>query len=206
MKKDKRVYIPAILVLLISIGFLVYYFLSLPSGEGAGHMPKGEHLPGERPQEGGEIFKTFGTISIIVMAASYSWFRFKKILRSPVPQLKKLSRFIHKAHHFFGWTALIIAIVHGGYYLLTKFGDFHTKSGLAVILLFITLAVYGYLVKRVRNKYIKSVHFLLSNLCIAALLVHAAGQVLATASGTIALFIILWLVERQAKRSQPSSI
>jgi ABC-type Fe3+ transport system permease subunit len=164
---------PAISVAILSILLIIYYYYSNVHGDhprpprGGGGGPRG----GFRPDggKGLNIFITFGTLAVISGAISFSWFFLKKKLKSPSTPIKKLVKIFNIAHYYSGWIALVFIAIHGTYYLLTKFNNSNTFSGLAAFILILTLAIYGYKMKRKPNKFMRKTHYLLSLLWLVAL-------------------------------------
>lgn len=199
MKLSRKVLIPAVIVAVISIALVIYALYTMPQ-----HVP-GEHprgIPGERPPEGSslkEIFNNVGNVAILCGAVSYLWFIFKKRLTSPSQPVKKLGKVIYKFHSYTGWAALLLTVVHGVYYI-AKVDEHGYLTGIAAFLLLLSLAVYGWLLKRYRNKFMRSAHFLLCNLWVAALLIHAGGSAVLMTGATLLIWIAVWAVERSIKR------
>jgi hypothetical protein len=201
MKSGKAVFIPAIIVIIASILLVAFSLFAIKHGPqpipGGGPPPDGRRPPGEGGS-GLELFKTFGTLALLCGAISFSWLRFKNRLKSKSEPIKKIAKTIYTAHTYTGYAALIF-ILAGTYFLITKFHDVNIYTGLASFIILLTLAVYGWLIKRVRNKYMRKVHFLLSIVWIPALLLHAGGSFIMTAVVTIALWAVFWILERSTQ-------
>ncbi|KEO84010.1 hypothetical protein [Tumebacillus flagellatus] len=202
-----RIWLPAIVVLVAAAALIVYYFTHQPQRPNFQGAP-GPRTPGQRPpagmrppmEEGSETFTLLGNIAIAFGALSFWWFLFKKKLGSPNALIKKTGKLLYKAHTFTGYLALILTTVHGGYYLITKFSDVKTKSGLAGFLLLLTLAVYGMLYKRVKNKDMRKTHFVLTNAWLVVLCIHAGGFFFFMIVVTVALWALLWLISKRAQK------
>ena len=201
MKKWK-VYIPAIIVVLFCAALLIYEFYAAPTG--------GPHVRGPRP-EGGfhpdgkhfeksplhEVFNWFGTLAIIGGAVTYSWVRFKKKLNSQSPWIKRFSKLLFRVHNIVGYAILILGMAHGVYYLVTeKLAHKGMLSGIAAFVLLLVVGVYGFLIRRLKNKYTKKVHFWVSNVSLIALLIHAGGSFIGPAAATLAIWGIVEIAER----------
>jgi hypothetical protein len=207
MKPNRAIFIPAISVAIVSILLIIYYYNAAAHGAPA-NLPSGALPPGgsgTRPRppegEGADPFKFLGTLAIICGAISFSWFRLKKKLASPSRPIKKLAKIMYAAHTYTGWIALILIVIHGAYYLITKLNDPSIFSGLAAFLLLLALAIYGWLMKRKPNKQMRKMHFLLSNLWLLALLVHAGGNFILVVAVTLMIWAIIWIIELAAKRA-----
>lgn len=121
---------------------------------------------------------------------------FKKKLTSTSIPIRKLGKLLYNIHKFIGWTALVLILVHGVYYLITKLQDDKIFTGLAAFLILLTLAGYGWLIKRVRNSLMRKVHMFLSIVWIPALLLHAGGTAIITVVVTAAFWILVIFMER----------
>jgi hypothetical protein len=188
MKQNRSIFAPAIAVAIISILLIAYYFYAA------------SHETNPQPPQG-NFFTTLGTFAVISGAISFSWFRFKKKLKSPSLFIKKLAKIFYVAHTYAGWIALVLIGVHGGYFLITRLNDSNILSGLAAFFLNLTLAIYGWFIKRKPNKFMRKTHFLLSILWLLVLIVHAGGTFIAIAIITLMVWGIIWIVEKRAKPS-----
>ncbi|NGM84293.1 hypothetical protein G5B47_17930 [Paenibacillus sp. 7124] len=146
-----------------------------------------------------EPFKLLGTIAVVCGAVSFSWMGFKKKLKSTSLPVRKLGKLLHRVHQFKGWTALVLILVHGAYYLITKLHDDKIFTGLAAFLILLALAGYGWLIKRVRNKWMRKVHFFLSLIWIPLLLLHAGGSAIVTGVITAVVWAGAALLERRTE-------
>jgi hypothetical protein len=152
-----------------------------------------------RPEESGDLFTTLGTTAVICGAVSFAWLLFRKKLASPSKPVRKLGKLLYKIHTFTGWAALALIAVHGTYFLLTKSQDGKIYTGLAGFLIVLALAGYGLAINRVKNKYLRLVHRMLSFAWIPVLLLHAGGSFIAAALATMALWGAIWFAERLAE-------
>ncbi|MFK4302101.1 hypothetical protein ABH892_002205 [Paenibacillus sp. RC254] len=213
MKTKKTVWIPAIIaVTAAALLVIYYYYMSSVSGGGPGpRPPEGgvSNLPtgpvGRRPGgEGGgngEIFKTLGTISVFLGAAAFSWFWFKKKLRSPSIWVRKAGKLLHSLHKLLGWATLILIAVHGIYFLITKLQDHKTYTGLAGFAILLAIAGYGFFINKVRNKWMRTVHRLLGLLWVPVLLLHAGGSAIMAVIASLAVGVLVWVLERMAGKT-----
>ncbi|BCG57199.1 hypothetical protein [Paenibacillus sp. URB8-2] len=204
MSKRKTVWIPAILAVIFSLLLIAYSFYAQANGT----HPQPSSGAGGLPPQGGrkedlELFKWLGTMAVVCGAVSFSWVRFKKKLRSSSLPVQKLGKLLHRIHQFMGWTALALILVHGAYYLITRLQDDKIFTGLAAFLILLTLAGYGWLIKRVRNKWMRKAHFFLSLMWIPLLLLHAGGSAILTAVITAVVWVGVTFLERQA---QPKAV
>jgi hypothetical protein len=220
MKITKTIWIPAIIAAMAAVLLVVYYYYmssSHSSGEFRVHTPEGgaRHLPagglrrspgGEGLGAGGEIFKTLGTIAVFLGASSFSWFWFKKKLKSPSIWVRRTGRLLHSVHKLLGWATLIIVAVHGTYFLITKSQDNKIYTGLAGFAILLTLVGYGFFINKIRNKWTRTVHRSLGLLWVPVLLLHAGGTAIAAVIASLAVWLVVWLLERTAAtvRSMPA--
>ncbi|GIM46359.1 hypothetical protein DNHGIG_19080 [Collibacillus ludicampi] len=206
MNQGRRVLIPAILVAFVSVLLVIYSYYTMPlhpQGSPAGvHPPAGSHT-GIPPREGKNHFDftILGNIAIFCGVFSYWWFLFKKKLTSPSQSLKKMSKRIYSLHTYTGWIALVLIIIHGGYYLITDLHHPKLLTGVAAFILLLGLAIYGWLYKRVRNKYLRTSHFILSNVWFMALLIHAGGFFILMVVVTFVLWAVIGIMDWSAKKA-----
>ncbi|MBL0386446.1 hypothetical protein JJB07_07280 [Tumebacillus sp. ITR2] len=209
MEKGRlRIWVPAILVILVSAALIAYYYYSIPTrvpgqrppmGEGMGN---GQRPPGMHKEEGNEIFTLLGNIAIAFGGLSFWWFLFKKKLGTPNNLIKKTGKLLYKVHTYTGYIALILVTIHGGYYLITKFSDAKVKSGLAGFLLLLALAIYGMLFQRVKNKDMRKTHFVLTNAWLVVLCIHAGGFFFFMICATVVVWGLVWYLSKNAKKPE----
>ena len=208
MKTKITVWIPAIIATVVALLLLAYYMvLSHGSGEVRMHAPGGvgrmSPPEGEGPRGGGEIFKTLGMIAVFLGAVSFSWFWFKKKLRSPSMLVRKIGKILHAVHKLMGWATLSITSTHGFYFLITKPGDKNMYTGLAALVILLMIAGYGLFIQKIRNKWMRTVHRWLGLLWVPILLLHAGGSTIVAVIGSLAVGALVWLLEKIAVRSIP---
>ncbi|MBM7652222.1 hypothetical protein [Neobacillus cucumis] len=217
MNPKIRTYLPAILIILIAAGILIYQALSkqdvpddlkhkMQEAAKNGQNLTPEQMKAMRGKGDGGGLKGWmtqvGNVSIFLGTVAFWWFRFKKKMTSKVPFIKKLSKFLYKVHNFVGWTALVLTAVHGAYFLYTKkLGDHDQLSGIAAGLILLTLAMYGYVIRKIKNKWTRQVHRLLSFAWLIALAFHAGGFFGTCVGASIGLWILIEFFERS--QSQP---
>ncbi|MGW9528162.1 hypothetical protein ACWHAM_10485 [Paenibacillus terrae] len=215
MKTKKTVWIPAIIAVAVAALLVIYYYYmsSVSSGGepgprppegGVGNVPAGPvgGRPGGEGRGGnGEIFKTLGTISVFLGAAAFSWFWFKKKLRSPSILVRKAGKLLHSLHKLLGWATLILIAVHGIYFLITKLQDNKTYTGLAGFAILLAIAGYGFFINKVRNKWMRTVHRLLGLLWVPVLLLHAGSSVIMAVIASLAVGVLVWMLEKMAGKT-----
>ncbi|EHS54780.1 hypothetical protein P4H71_15580 [Paenibacillus kribbensis] len=214
MKTKKTVWIPAMIAVAVAaLLVLYYYYMSSVSGGGPGPRPPeggvgnvpagqmGRPPGGGRHGGNGEIFKTLGTISVFVGAAAFSWFWFKKKLRSPSMLVRKAGKLLHAMHKLLGWATLILVAVHGVYFLVTKLQDSKTYTGLACFAILLAIAGYGFFINKVRNKWMRTVHRSLGLLWVPVLLLHAGSSVIMAVIASIAVGVLVWMLEKMAGKT-----
>ncbi|WCK54909.1 hypothetical protein PP175_02525 [Aneurinibacillus sp. Ricciae_BoGa-3] len=204
MSQNRRAFIPVILVTLISVLLIAYFFYTTsnaPRPHQGIHPPNGSHGMPHPDGKKGFDFTLFGNIAIACGAISYWWFLFKKKLASPSKPLKKVAKRLYSIHTYTGWAALVFIIIHGGYYLITDFHNSKIFTGLAAFLLLLALALYGWLYKRVRNKFMRTSHFILGHIWLVALLIHTGGFFIFMVIVTLALWLIVRWVDLSAKKT-----
>lgn len=201
MKSQRAYYLPAAAAVLISILFIAYSFYAAPHG--AGHMPpqaEGVRPPGGGHKEGIEPFKLMGTLAVILGAVSFFWLRMKNKLTSSSLVINRLARLVYKAHQPAGWAVLLLITAHGTYYLVTKMQDPSIYTGLAAFLTMAVIGVYGWMIRRGRNRGMRKIHLFLSVAWIPVLLLHAGGSAVVT----IAVTAVLWGGVRWLEGKTPS--
>lgn len=194
MKHSRSVFVPAVVIVLASLSLILYAFFGIVHEGG----PPGLR-PGERGSEG--IFKTMGTIAVWCGAVSFAWFRLKLRRRSPSPLVKKLVKLFDRAHQLAGYAALALIAAHGIYFLTQARIKDDTYTGIAGFALLLSLAVYGFLIRRVKNKHLRKIHFLLATAFAVAAIIHAGGSAIIALLSTIVFWGLVWLMERRASQS-----
>ncbi|WP_219834586.1 hypothetical protein [Paenibacillus sp. R14(2021)] len=177
-----------------------------PGGDGFG---AGRGPGGGRPPMGegglGELFTTLGTIALYTGAAGFSWFWFKKKLKSPSMLIRRAAKLCYGLHKLLGWATLLIIAVHGGYFLVTKIHDDKILTGVGSFVMLLAIAGYGFFITRIRVKAMRLVHRTLSILWVPVLLVHAGGSVLIAVAASAAVGALVWFVDRAAAPSAVSA-
>ncbi|RKP51599.1 hypothetical protein D7Z26_17630 [Cohnella endophytica] len=208
MSRNKKIWIPAIVVATVAVLLVAYsYYLTLshggqelrprpPEGGGTGRPPQGGN------DGAGGYFTTLGTISLFLGAAGFSWFWFKKKLKSPSPAVRYVGKLLHSIHKFLGWTTLVLIVVHGIYFLIVKLHDEKIYTGLAGLAILLALAGYGYSINKVRNKWMRAVHRSLGIIWVPVLLLHAGGSAIMAVISALAVGGLVWVFERSAVQAK----
>ncbi|KIL36328.1 hypothetical protein SD71_08710 [Cohnella kolymensis] len=210
MNTKKKVWIPAMITALAAVLLLAYYYYvslthgggetrirMLESGAGRMHPPRGEG-----PGGGGEFFKTLGTVSVFLGAVGFSWFWFKKKLKSPSLLVRTTGKLLHAVHKMLGWATLIVIAAHGIYFLIAKPGDNKIYTGLAGFVILLMIVGYGFFINKVRNKWMRIVHRSLGLLWVPVLLLHAGGSAIAAVFASLAVWILVWMLERKVENAE----
>lgn len=216
MSKSKKVWIPAGMACLAAILLLAYSYYVHASRhfEGAGHRPPaGERLPGRPKEEGHSPFKgwitTLGTITLYIAALSFSWYWFKKKMKSPSMLVRKAGRLLYSAHKWMGWAVVILIAIHGAYFVVTDWSNDKVFSGLGAFALLLAIAGYGYLIRTVRNKWMRQVHRWLSVAWVPVLFLHAGGSVIIAVFICLGVFGTVRVLEKYAgagARAEPKEV
>ncbi|MFC5702633.1 hypothetical protein ACFPVX_15115 [Cohnella faecalis] len=207
MSRNKKVWIPAMIAAAIAALLVVYYYWT--SAHGGGEVrPRPLAGEGHRPPEDGNeryggYFTTLGTIALYFGAAGFSWFWFKKKLRSPSRLVRQAGKLLHSMHELMGWITLILISAHGIYFLITKLHDDKIFTGLAGFAILLTLAGYGYFIKKVRNKWMRAVHRSLGMVWVPVLLLHAGGSAIMAVIACLAVWGLIWVFERSSGQARP---
>lgn len=204
MKHNRKLFIPAAIALLAGLALILYAFFGV-AHQGIGH---GGPVPGKLPSRasGGEhgsegIFKTLGTIAVWCAAVSYAWLRLKKKRKSPSSLVKKLVPLFNRLHQPAAYAALILIAAHGIYFLTQSVLKDDTYTGLAAFVLLLSLAVYGYLIRRLKSKYTRKIHFGLATAFGAAAFIHAGGSAIVAGLSICVFWGLIEFVERKSSLS-----
>ncbi|WP_047152913.1 hypothetical protein [Aneurinibacillus tyrosinisolvens] len=205
MNQSRRVFIPVIIIVLASVLLVIYSFYTAPNpaeSHTGVHPPNGPRTGiGHKQEKNGFDFTLLGNAAIACAAMSYWWFLFKKKLTSPSKPLKKIGKRIYSLHTYTGWAALVLIIIHGGYYLITDLHNSKLLTGIAAFLLLLALAIYGWLYRRVRNKFMRTSHFILSHAWLLILFFHAGGFFIFMAVATLILWGVVRMIDSSAKKN-----
>ena len=214
MSKSKRVWIPAIIAIAVTVLFVGYYYYYISwNGNGDGVLRR---LAAEQLAKGvvdrnvriAIFFNDLGTISVFLGAVCFSWFWFKQKLRSSSMIMRRVGKLIHSLHNFFGWSALILSFSHGIYCLFVEIHDQHIYSGIASFVILLTIVGYGYMSRKVRNKWMRAIHRWLSIVWIPVLWIHAGWDVILATIATLAVGVIVILLERMSsgRNGEPKGV
>jgi hypothetical protein len=204
MKNLKSIFFPAILVTAASIILILYSFFGVahqgPNSMNIGSPPQTMELGGQKGREG--VFRTIGTIAIFCGAVSYAWLQLKKKRRSSSSVIQFLVKWFDKLHQFAGYAAIFLITIHGFYFLVQAAVKRETYTGIAAFALLLSLGGYGFLIRRVPNKYMRKVHFLLTTAFAVVALIHAGGSAIAAVLSIIAFWVLIRLIDRKTKKQQ----
>ncbi|RUT30471.1 hypothetical protein EJP77_11560 [Paenibacillus zeisoli] len=213
MNKSRIVFIPAILLTLAALVLILYGQFGIQkqmppgmngTGSGQGTVTGQDSETSFRPERGEreegpeEIFKTLGTIAVFSAAASYAWITLKKKRRSASTLVRKGVKLFYAVHTYTGYLAMILIAIHGVYFLIQGTKQDSILTGIGAFVLLLSTGVYGFLIKRVRNKYMRTVHLGLGSAFLAAGLVHAGGSAILAVLCVIGLWILIRILERTA--------
>lgn len=213
MKNKKTAWIPAIIAIAAALALIAYFIFARSAQEGGpgggrgGMPPDGlRRPPGEGgAREAGDWMTTLGTIAVFLGAASFSWFWFKKKMRSASSIVRAVGKLLFKAHRWLGWAALILIAIHGIYFLLTKSHDSKIYTGLASAAILLALAGYGLFIRKVRNKAVRIAHRSLGVVWAPVLLLHAGGSAIMAILACLAAGGLVWVLERMAQRTEAAA-
>ncbi|EFM11163.1 conserved hypothetical protein [Paenibacillus curdlanolyticus YK9] len=205
MSKNKKVWLPAIIAIVAAVLLVAYWLYAHGGGEPRPRIGDGGKLQGGGPrlprdkEEGlGDYFTTIGTVALYLGAGAFSWFWFKRKLKSPSPLVRKAGKLLYAAHKLLGWLTFAAIAVHGVYFLMTKLHDDKIYTGLAAFAILLALIGYGYLINKIRHKQMRLIHRLLGISWVPALLLHAGGSVIAATAACLAVGGLVWVLERSA--------
>lgn len=137
-----------------------------------------------------------GTVAVFLAAVSYAWITLKKKRRSSSALVRTGAKLIYGVHTYAGYLALILIGIHGVYFLIKGMHQDSILTGIAAFALLLAAGVYGFLIKRVRNKYMRTIHLGLGSAFLVACLVHAGGSAVVAVLGVIGLWILIQILER----------
>jgi hypothetical protein len=199
MRNSRTVILPALLVATASLFLILYSFFGETHQEPP-NIGSQQHLGmGPRLDKGNEdLFRTLGTIPVFVAAVSYAWLRLKKKRRSSSHFVRLIVKWFDKLHKYTGYSAVILIAAHGTYFLTQAAIKKETYSGIAAFALLLSLGIYGFLMRRVPNKHMRKVHFLLATAFVITVLIHAGGSAIIATVSVIVFWGLVWLIERMA--------
>jgi hypothetical protein len=205
MKHSRAIFVPMFLVAAVSLFFLLYSLFGLPH-QGSLHPGPGRSAPGmgmraDRGMEG--WFRTLGTAAVFPAAFSYAWLNLRKKRKSGSLFVRMLVNWFDKLHRLAGYAAVLLVAAHGIYYLTQAAFKRETYTGIAAFALLLGAAIYGFLIRRLPNRYMRKIHFLGMTGFAAAALVHAGGSAVAATAGVISLWILVGLID--SRTSHPST-
>ncbi|GIP22977.1 hypothetical protein [Paenibacillus sp. J22TS3] len=223
MNKSRKVFIPAVLLALAALGLILYAVVGLketrpahmkpPASASAGSASVQQSgdaagAPGRpnRPDHGAEgIYKNLGTAAVFLSAISFAWICLKKKRRSASKWLRKGAKLFYAVHTYAGYLAVLLIVVHGIYFLIKGSHQDAIYTGIAAFALLLAGGVYGFLIRRVRNKYMRVIHLGLGSAFLAACLVHAGGSALLAVGGIVVLWVLVGILDRTAVAPQTAA-
>jgi hypothetical protein len=128
-----------------------------------------------------EIFAWLGKLAVISGALSLSWYTMKSRRVSNVASVRKTANLLYQIHKLTGWSALVLVLIHGTYFIIAKKLELDTITGALAFIMLVAVATTGMFIKR-------RVHFVLS-------LVWACLTVIGLSCGFI------WWFERRATKT-----
>ncbi|MBO7743462.1 hypothetical protein I8J29_04605 [Paenibacillus sp. MWE-103] len=201
MKPNRLLFIPAVMAALVSLAFVLYALFgtihpeTVHSGIATGRPPADM----KRDAAGGDgLFRTLGTIAVWCGAVGYAWLRLKKKRKSPSPLAKKIGKLFNRLHQPAGYAALAFVAAHGIYFLTQAAIKDDAFTGIAAFTLLLSLAVYGFLIRRVKMKHVRQIHFLLATAFAIVAIVHAGGTAILATLAVIVCWALIGLIERRA--------
>jgi hypothetical protein len=166
--------------------------------------PGTEHIGmgprGEKSNDG--LSRTIASFTVFLGAFSYAWLRLKTKRRSSSPFVRLLVKWFDKLHKYTGYSAIVLIAIHGTYFLTQAAIKRETYTGMAAFALLLSLGIYGFLIRRVRNNHMQKIHFLLATAFAFAALLHAGGTAIMAALSVVVFWGIVWLIEQKAKPSE----
>lgn len=213
-----KLFIAFVIVVAIAAAAVAYQYILHPPGTGAegelhDKFPRGagefenhdkfQRGPGELQNrdlttvKGWKgIMKQLGQISIILATISFGWFVLKKKIGSRSKAIKTAVKTLYSVHVWMGWLVIIAGIIHGLYFILTDFSNRSTWTGIAATILMLGLLVYGFYIRRIKNKFLKVFHRWLSFAWVPVLFLHGGGIVIQMVAVTVGCVGAVWLWER----------
>lgn len=200
MSKSKKVWIPAGIACLAAILLIAYsyYVHGTHPLEGGGRRLPGGPRPDEDHSPLKGIVTTLGTITLYIGAVSFSWYWFKKKLKSPSLLVRKAGKLLYAMHKWMGWAVVVIIAIHGAYFVITDWHNDKVYSGLGAFAILLAIAGYGYLIRTVRNKWMRSVHRWMSVAWVPVLFLHAGGSTIIAVLVSLGIYGLVWLLEKNA--------
>jgi predicted MFS family arabinose efflux permease len=200
MRNSRTIMIPALLVAIASLLLLLYSFLGVTNKENPSHLGTPPSNFEHRIEKGNEgLFKTLGTVTVFVVAVNYAWLRLQKKRRSPSRFVRLIVKWFEKPHKYAGYTAIILVVAHGTYFLTQAAIKKDTYTGIAGFALLLTLGIYGFLIGRVPNKHMRKIHFMLANAFVIVTLIHAGGSAIIATFSVIVFWGLIWLIEHKSE-------
>jgi hypothetical protein len=129
----------------------------------------------ESPLE--EVAKTLSKVAVVLGAISFSWFAVKRHASSPFTAIRTWSRRLYRWHVPVAYGAFGLVLVHGAYFILQKWGDEGTISGLIAVGFLLALMDFGLLLRKKRTAWKRKLHFILALFWLAVTSFHAPDAI-----------------------------
>ncbi len=146
-----------------------------------------------------EVFKFIGKLAVVLGALSLSWYLMKRKRVSKTMQVRKVANFFYRLHTYAGWSALVLVVAHGAYFVVYEWLDDETITGLLAFVTLVALAVYGVLLSRHRLPKNRRVHFALAVGWVVLTIIHAGDAIPLLLVVVGASYGLIWMLERRTK-------
>jgi hypothetical protein len=145
-----------------------------------------------------EVFNWVGKLSVILGAFSLSWVMMKRKRVSKVIPVRKMANLFYRLHRYTGWTAFVLIVAHGAYYIIFEWFKDEMITGLLAFVTLVALVGYGILLSRRRLPHDRRVHFGVAIFWVVMTVIHALDAI------PLLLFVIglsyglIWWFERRS--------
>jgi len=126
-----------------------------------------------------------------MFAFSSLWYGVKQIKKKS-RLFRNISRRIYQYHHWGGYIAVALVIVHGTFFLLNDIEDNNVKTGISAFILLITLALYGLWLRTAPQPILRIYHRILGLLAAIIIAIHAGGIFFAALASVIVIWFVFW--------------
>jgi hypothetical protein len=181
----------------ISIVFIILVLSMMVSSSAFADM---DPQSADQPTPYEEIFAWLGKLGVMLGALSLSWFMMKRKRVSNVMSVRKTANLFYRMHKATGWSALVLVVIHGAYFIFFKWLETDTITGLLALMMLIMVTIYGVLLSRRRLPRARCIHFGLSLIWVLLTIIHAVDAIpfLLVVIG-LSYGFIWWLERRVAK-------
>lgn len=177
-------WLPLVIACALSLSFLIYAAynaISLPREIG---KPPSDHALREN-------FSLLGQIAVWMFAFSSLWYGVKRIKKKS-PLFRNIARRIYQYHHWGGYIAVVLIVIHGTFFLLNDIENDNVKTGISAFILLITLAIYGLWLQKAPQPILRVYHRILGLLAAIIIAIHAGGIFFAALAGVLAIWLVFW--------------